>query len=82
MDKNTKRQIDVINQRIKELGAVYRMAAVKSGVPIVKFIFGLSYSILNQKMNIPNMTFASCSLYLNRLLTQLYLISLKRDSCF
>lgn len=31
MDKNTKRQIDVINQRIKELGAVYRMAAVKSG---------------------------------------------------
>lgn len=32
MDEQTKRQIDVINQHIKELNSLYHIAAVKSGV--------------------------------------------------
>lgn len=32
MDDNTKRQIDMINQKIKELNSLYRIAASKSGI--------------------------------------------------
>lgn len=32
MDKNIKKQIDIINQRIKELNSLYRIAAGKSGI--------------------------------------------------
>lgn len=32
MDKNTKKQIDIINQRIKELNSVYHVAALQSGI--------------------------------------------------
>lgn len=32
MDKNTQRKIDMINQKIKELNAVYHSAALKAGI--------------------------------------------------
>lgn len=32
MDQTTKRQVDIINQRIKELNSVYHMAAIKAGI--------------------------------------------------
>ncbi|EOS38343.1 hypothetical protein C808_02544 [Lachnospiraceae bacterium M18-1] len=32
MEKNIKKQIDIINQRIKELNSLYRIAAGKSGI--------------------------------------------------
>lgn len=32
MEKNVKKQIDIINQRIKELNSLYRIAAGKSGI--------------------------------------------------
>lgn len=32
MDENTKKQVDIINQRIKELNSLYHYAASKSGI--------------------------------------------------
>lgn len=33
MDGNTRRQVDIINQKTKELHSLYRIAARKSGIP-------------------------------------------------